>query len=130
MLGPARFSHIETCAEEVCKKFKQSEELQDCITTLQTLDDLLAENRQQLAALTADSSANGKAPSSTGNVSGTPSVAREPKKMDYTNLDVVKAKRLIQARENSIKSVKAAIAKKSIRQICTLRIRYATGFSS
>ncbi|KJA28881.1 hypothetical protein HYPSUDRAFT_61717 [Hypholoma sublateritium FD-334 SS-4] len=112
MLGPARFSHIETCAEEVCKKFKQNEELQDCITTLQTLDDLLAENRQQLASLTADSSANGEATSSTMNVSGTLSIAREPKKMDYQTLDVVKAKRLIQARENSIKSVKAAIAKK------------------
>ena len=114
MLGPARFSHIETCAEEVCKKFKQNEELQDCITTLQTLDDMLAENREQLAALaqTTETSADGKVSSSTGNVSGTPSAAREPKKMDYKTLDVVKAKRLIQARENSIKSVKAAIAKK------------------
>jgi hypothetical protein len=37
---------------------------------------------------------------------------REAKKAEYKNLDVTKAKRLIQARENSIKAVKAMIAKK------------------
>lgn len=111
MLGPARFSHIETCAEEVCKKFKQNEELKDYITTLETLDDLLAEHRQRLAALTAEKS---DLPSlSTADSSSTPSLTRESKKMDYNTLDVPKAKRLIEARERSIKSVKTATAKMS-----------------
>jgi hypothetical protein len=45
--------------------------------------------------------------------SSTPSQKNKAKKVDYKGLDVTKAKRLIQARENSIKTVKAMIAKKS-----------------
>ncbi|KAF8161275.1 ribosomal protein S5 domain 2-type protein [Crassisporium funariophilum] len=103
MLGPARFAHIETCAMEVCRDFKQSEELRECVTTLHTLDDLLGDLRAELATLTADSS------------DATPighSTDRGIKKPDYKNLDVSKAKRLVQARESSLKSVKALIAKK------------------
>ena len=102
MLGPARFTHIETCASEVCREFKRSEELRECVTTLQTLDDLLITLRAQLASLTTQSVSTS---------SSTPE--RNSKKRDYKGMDVAKAKRLIQARENSLKSVKALIAKKS-----------------
>jgi len=121
LLGPARFSHIETCATEVCKAFKKSEELQDYITTLQTLDDLLIAHREHLASLTITAVAENDetnasvAPnaSPSSEPSSTPIQKREAKKTDYKSLDVAKAKRLIQARENSIKTVKAMIAKKS-----------------
>lgn len=120
LLGPARFSHIETCATEVCKAYKKSEELQDCITTLRTLDDLLFTHREQLASLTTttmtenDASSTSISPAPSNEPSSPPSSQnREAKKADYKNLDVTKAKRLIQARENSIKVVKAMIAKKS-----------------
>ena len=102
LLGPARFTHIETCASEVCREFKRSEELRESITTLQTLDDLLVTLRDQLASLTTQSSTAS---------SSTPE--RNSKKPDYKGMDVVKAKRLIQARENSLRSVKVLIAKKS-----------------
>ena len=117
LLGPARFSHIETCATEVCKAYKKSEELQDCITTLRTLDDLLFAHREQLASLTTTTTTENDASSTStpsNELSSPPSSQnREAKKADYKNLDVTKAKRLIQARENSIKAVKAMIAKKS-----------------
>jgi hypothetical protein len=100
LLGPARFTHIETCASEVCREFKRSEELRECITTLQTLDDLLITLRAQLASLTTQTTS-----------ASIPE--RNSKKPDYKDMDVAKAKRLVQARENSLKSVKALIAKKS-----------------
>jgi len=102
LLGPARFTHIETCASEVCREFKRSEELRECLTTLQTLDDLLITLRTQLATLTTQSL-----------TASTSTPERNSKKLDYKGLDVAKAKRLIQARESSLKSVKALIAKKS-----------------
>ncbi|KAF9565613.1 ribosomal protein S5 domain 2-like protein [Agrocybe pediades] len=107
MLGPARFSHIETCAAEVCKAFKHTEELQDCITTLETLDDLLAVHRENLASLTSHDASEES--SSTRTKPKGPSV----KKPNYKDLDLTKAKRLIKAREAAINSVKALIAKKS-----------------
>ena len=102
LLGPARFTHIETCASEVCREFKRSEELRECITTLETLDDLLITLRAQLSSLT------------TQTLTTSSSIPeRNTKKPDYKGIDAAKAKRLIQARENSLKSVKALIAKKS-----------------
>jgi hypothetical protein len=102
LLGPARFTHIETCASEVCREFRRSEELRECITTLQTFDDLLITLRAQLASLTTQSL-----------TTSTSIPERISKKTDYKGMDVAKAKRLIQARENSLKSVKALIVKKS-----------------
>jgi len=102
LLGPARFTHIETCSSEVCREFKRSEELQECITSLQTLDDLLITLRAQLASLTTQSL-----------TSSSSIPERNSKKPNYKGMDVAKAKRLIQARENSLKTVKALIAKKS-----------------
>lgn len=111
MLGPARFTHIETCATEVCKEFKRSEELQDCITTLRTLDDLLSVQREQLATLTSHESTGTNESSSPATQSHT--TPRTAKKPDYGGIDVTKAKRLIHARESAIKGVKALIAKKA-----------------
>ena len=52
LLGPASFQHIETCATEVCKTFNQTEELQDCMTALHLLDDILVRDyRRKLANL-------------------------------------------------------------------------------
>jgi hypothetical protein len=110
LLGPARFVHIETCAQEVCRAFKRKEELENCITTISTLDDILADLRAELANLsksstTASPSAAAKAMS-----------ARTPKKPDYSLLcadeDLPKAKRLVGARENAIRSVKGLIQKR------------------
>lgn len=116
MLGPARFSHIETCAAEVCKEFRKTEELQDCITNLHTLDALLADHRVQLAALTdVDSSiaTNANSDMQSPSKAKGPSIVSSIKKApDYKDLDLTKAKRLIQARERAINSVKALIAKK------------------
>ncbi|KAK2463136.1 hypothetical protein APHAL10511_004791 [Amanita phalloides] len=95
LLGPARFTHIESCAEQVCREFKKLEELQDCIATLTSLDDLLAELRSQLEQGSSSSAQTDK----------------DNKKRDYSILDVPKAKRLIAARENSIKSCKSLLAK-------------------
>lgn len=103
LLGPARFTHIETCASEVCREFKRSEELRESITTLQTLDDLLITLRSQLTSLTTQSlTTSASIPE------------RNSKKPNYEGMDVAKAKRLIKARENSLESVKALIVKKSI----------------
>ncbi|KAF8345996.1 ribosomal protein S5 domain 2-type protein [Amanita rubescens] len=101
LLGPARFTHIETCAEEVCREFKKSEELQDCITTLTSLDDLLAQLRSQLK--------KGSSPPAQKDKD------KDHKKLDYSTLDIPKAKRLIAARENSIKSCKSLLAKQAPR---------------
>ncbi len=108
MLGPARFDHIETCAREVCRTFRLKDDVATCVATLSSLDDILASLRAELASITAAKSAPEAAPST--------SVAT---KKSTTNtyaalgesLDVAKAKRLITARENSIKSVKQALKK-------------------
>jgi len=72
---------------------------------LETLDDLLSVHREKLASLTTKEAQS----------SSTTSDRKRPsaKKPDYKDLDLTKAKRLIQAREAAIKSVKALIAKKS-----------------
>lgn len=100
LLGPARFTHIETCAEEVCREFKKLEELQDSITALTSLDDLLAGLRSQIKKGT-----NPLAPTDKDS---------ECKKPDYSSLDLPKARRLITAREKSIKSCKSLLAKQQI----------------
>jgi hypothetical protein len=108
LLGPARFAHIETCAQEVCRVFKRKEEFEDCLSSLSTLDDILADLRAELASLPAPSTTTSP---STDTKDASP---RPPKKPDYTLLkpdeDLAKAKRLLAARENAIKSVKALIA--------------------
>jgi len=92
MLGPVRFTHIETCAAEVCKRFKLQEDLKDCRTMLSSLDDILADLRSEFTALT-----------------GKPSTH---KTMDYDPIDdLPKLRKLVIAREAAIKSMKTLIGK-------------------
>ncbi|KAL4071290.1 ribosomal protein S5 domain 2-type protein [Scleroderma yunnanense] len=115
LLGPARFKHIETCASEICRKFMKIEEVEECIQTLATLDDLLATLRQEL-----NPSTGGTSSETAGNKDGTPSTSRQRstvtnKPRDYggmrDTLDLTRARRLIHARESAIKSVKTLIAR-------------------
>ncbi|KAF8548996.1 hypothetical protein OG21DRAFT_1488909 [Imleria badia] len=104
LLGPVRFTHIETCAGEVCRRFRKIEEMDECVQTLRTLDDLLAALRAELAAArTQDSS------------SSTAENSRTTKVPDYRtmqdSLDLTKAKRLIHARECAINATKTLIEK-------------------
>lgn len=101
MLGPKRFAHIETCAAEVCQDFKRSEELRECISELTNLDAVLA-------GLRAEYSESSPAEKSTTD-------STTPK--EYVNLDLIKGRRLIKARENAIRSVKLLLAKR--REIIT-----------
>ena len=92
MLGPTRFTHIETCAAEVCKHFKLQEDLKDCRTILCSLDDILGDLRSEFTALT-----------------GKPSTH---KTMDYDSIDdISKLRKLVVAREAAIKSIKTLIGK-------------------
>lgn len=141
LLGPVRFDHIDICAREVCRTFRTKEEIEDHITTLASLDDILGTLRAELEELkqgTKDKSDAascsvdavpehrhedtrgkdkhplGDSPTSSQTTapSSTPGSSRAP---NYTSLrqsqDLPKLKRLITARENSIRSVKAALKK-------------------
>jgi hypothetical protein len=99
LLGPARFTHIESCASEVCQAFKRSEEFKDCISTLNRLDAVLDGLRDEYD--------HG---GSTGRTETTLTASRTPK--NYANFDLVKLRRVIKARENSIKSVESLLAKR------------------
>jgi len=120
LLGPARFKHIETCASEACHKFRKIEEMEECIQTLTTLDDLLVTLRTELDALTSDASTggtNGETADDGDGISSTPEQRSTiiSKPHDYSGirntLDLTKARRLIYARESAIRSVKTLIAR-------------------
>ncbi|KXN85287.1 Protein IMPACT [Leucoagaricus sp. SymC.cos] len=107
LLGPSRFDHIETCTAEVCRAFKRSEELRESITTLDTLDTLLEGLREELKTF---QQAVRKSNSPTTLDGDSESQVRtEKKKPDYSSIDLAKARRLIKARENSIKWVKDSL---------------------
>ena len=103
MLGPVRFTHIQDCAREVCQVFRVEDEMQDCISTLKSLDDILADLREELANV---KKANLQSPDS--------QVKSYRTKKDYSALqmsrDIVKARRQISAREKAIESVKTLIS--------------------
>lgn len=119
MLGPVRFSHFETCAREVCRTFRLKDDIESDIATLTSLDDILASLREELAqtlvvrtsSLDPNDDASLDAAAAAGG--GGASRASPKKTPNYKDLrdslDVNKAKRLITARENSIKSVKSAL---------------------
>ncbi|KAF9469975.1 ribosomal protein S5 domain 2-type protein [Collybia nuda] len=100
LLGPARFSHIRTSASEVCLAFKKLESLRECISTLSTLDVILAELRSEYNILTG---------------SGIGESSKQAAQ-NYSTLDLGKGKRLIKARENAIKNVKLLLAKRQTNQ--------------
>ena len=111
LLGPVRFTHIETCAGEVCRRFKKVEEMDECVRTLATLDDLLATLRAELAAEREKASMQ-----DSGSCSGVAENSRaKGKAPDYRamqdGLDLTKTKRLIHARECAIKATKTLIEK-------------------
>jgi hypothetical protein len=99
MLGPVRFTHIQDCAREVCQVFRVEDEMQDCISTLMSLDDILADLREELANL---KKANHQSP---GTQPKSPT-ARKDYSALQKSLDVVKARRQISAREKAIEGVK------------------------
>jgi hypothetical protein len=107
MLGPVRFTHIQDCAREVCQVFRVEDEMQDCISTLQSLDDILADLRGELTTIKEEA---GSQPDYRGYKS---EASSHPSK-DYStlrkSLDTAKAKRQISAREKAIESVKKLIS--------------------
>ena len=113
MLGRVRFDHIEMCAREVCRTFRRKDDMATCIATLTSLDETLASLRSQLAAATAESSPTEIADKEQED--SNLAVSRRPATPSYTaleeSLDIPRAKRLITAREKSIKSVRAALKK-------------------
>ncbi|KAI0359567.1 ribosomal protein S5 domain 2-like protein [Trametes cingulata] len=111
MLGPVRFDHIEMCAREACRAFRLKDDVADAIATLNSLDDILASLRAELASLSAPpSSSEGQEKEQNVTV-----ITKERVRPSYAaleeSLDIAKAKRLISARENSIRSVKQALQK-------------------
>jgi len=108
MLGPVRFTHIEDCAREVCQVFRVEDEMQDCISTLQSLDDILADLRGELATINEIASQPDRCSKSEAKF--------RPGTKDYSGLrkglDIAKARRQISARERAIESVKKLISER------------------
>jgi hypothetical protein len=96
----------------VCRSFKIKDELDDCITSLQSLDAILVTLRAELAEL----SDVAETDSSRTPIKADSAAQRKIKAPDYSDLlislDVKKARRLVVARENAIKSVKVMLARK------------------
>jgi len=107
LLGPVRFTHIQDCAREVCQVFRVQDEMQDCIATLQSLDDILADLRREFANI------DEVGPHPRRN---SKSEARPHPTKDYSglqkSLDVAKAQRQISARERAIENVKKLISER------------------
>lgn len=120
LLGPARFAHIETCASEVCRTFKRVEEMEECISTLTRLDNMLASLREELNDLTqnADLATSGSNLARTASDEIDDAKGKRSRQPDYTvvqrDLDITKARRLVGARESAVKSVKSLLSKKRI----------------
>ncbi|TFK87572.1 ribosomal protein S5 domain 2-like protein [Polyporus arcularius HHB13444] len=117
MLGRVRFDHIEMCAREVGHAFRRKDDMATCIATLASLDKTLALLRTQLAGATRTADTNDAKETGEENstVDGSVIIAKKPSDPSYSaleeSLDVAKAKRLITARENSIRSVRVALKK-------------------
>ena len=100
MLGPVRFTHIENCARDVCRTFKTVEDIEACIEDLEQMDDELIRLRSQLPAQRTDSE---------------PAQRTAAKPPDYRSTlldppDPQRARRLVTARRNAIKSVTSVLA--------------------
>lgn len=108
MLGPVRFTHVETCAREVCRTFKAMEEVEEHISQLKDLDKELLDLRVELASISPPADSQEVASGST---------VKGPKLANYEEQllappDVAKAIRLVNARRNAIKNVKGLIEKR------------------
>jgi hypothetical protein len=103
LLGPVRFTHIETCTREVCRTFKVIEQVEECIQELDKLDVTLTDLRANLAAVTESTSGSTK--------------PAAPKGKDYSSLldppDLPKVKRLVNARNSAINGIRALLLKHS-----------------
>lgn len=99
MLGPARFTHVETCTREVCRLFKKKEELDGCIASILNLDGILEGLRDELAQFT-----------------GTKSTTKKQGYDEWTVEDLPKARQIVVAREKAISSLKAVIDKRKQEQ--------------
>jgi chromosome segregation ATPase len=106
MLGPARFSHIETCSLEVCRVFKRREEIDDCTSTLTTLDALIAQLRSELKDISPQQSTASASRSFRGHE------GKITTDYSWVENDIPKAKRNITAKENTISTLKKMIAKR------------------
>ena len=102
MLGPVRFTHIENCAREVARVFREIEEIENCIEELKELDEELLRLR---ALLPQNVGTEGSSASSTS-----PTKPRDYRAMLMETRDVEKAKRLVRARQNAVKSVQSILA--------------------
>lgn len=104
LLGGARFDHIETCTTEVCQQFRRSEELRDCISSLNEMDGQLEKLRAELAGLN-------PTPSSTpASLAQEPAIRVVGKPPNYKLIDLGRGKRIMRARESAIKNMKILIA--------------------
>jgi hypothetical protein len=121
LLGPVRFTHIETCARDVSRTFRKKEDIDECVSTLRTLDDLLSNLRAELRQISADptappsnSSSTAASPLSSAGVATAANLKTTNSIYDYllVSLDVSKARKLVTARESAVKTVKSALAKK------------------
>lgn len=89
--------------------------MDECISTLTRLDDMLATLRQELSDLTQNTeSATGGSTSASDEIHN--AEGRGSRQPDYTavqrDLDITKARRLVGARESAVKSVKSLLSKK------------------
>lgn len=131
MLGPARFKHIETCTREVCRAFRTYEEVQSVIEQLEKMDSELVRLRSLLASLKSSSSPSSEPSSSQQQDADTehdedkqkpilesssspistptPTQNQNYVKLLLTPPDLAKAKRLLTARTNAVKIVRAHI---------------------
>jgi hypothetical protein len=89
----------------------------ECISMLSTLDDMLADLRAEVQELSLSTSTSSADESRTGMISHVPEeTPKPPKRPDYSSLleegDLPKARRLVNARQNAVKAVKATLAKR------------------
>jgi hypothetical protein len=94
--------------------------MEECISTLTRLDNMLASLREELNDLTqnADLATSGSNSAQTASDEIDDAKGKRSRQPDYTvvqrDLDITKARRLVGARESAVKSVKSLLSKKKI----------------
>ncbi|KAG8764226.1 hypothetical protein FRC11_011242 [Ceratobasidium sp. 423] len=121
LLGSARFNHIADCTRAVCtamyereKAAERASRVADLVAQLREWDTEVAELRLEIAALEPDKA---KVETGADDKGKTPTISISLKPPDYTNVlnppDVEKAERLLQARQKTVQSLKAALEKRA-----------------